>query len=68
MSAPNGEREYVIRTARENDVKFIRLWFTDILGNLKGFAINIDDLDDAIDRGVGSVSYTPLTLPTILLV
>ena len=41
MSAPNGEREYVIRTARENDVKFIRLWFTDILGNLKGFAINI---------------------------
>ena len=53
MSAPNGEREYVIRTARENDVKFIRLWFTDILGNLKGFAINIDDLDDAIDRGVG---------------
>ena len=53
MSAPNSEREYVIRTARENDVKFIRLWFTDILGNLKGFAINIDDLDDAIDRGVG---------------
>ena len=53
MATPNNERDYVLRTARENDVKFIRLWFTDILGHLKGFAINIDDLDDAIDRGVG---------------
>jgi len=47
------EREYVLRTARDNDVKFIRLWFTDILGNLKGFAITVDDLEDAIERGVG---------------
>ena len=47
------EREYVLRSARDNDVKFIRLWFTDILGNLKGFAINVDDLEDAIERGVG---------------
>ena len=47
------EKEYVLRTARDNDVKFVRLWFTDILGNLKGFAINVDDLDDAIERGVG---------------
>jgi len=48
-----GERDYVLRTARENDVKFVRLWFTDILGNLKGFAINVDDLEDAIEQGVG---------------
>ena len=47
------EREYVLRSARDNDVKFIRLWFTDILGNLKGFAINVDDLEDAIEGGVG---------------
>jgi glutamine synthetase len=47
------EREYVLRSARDNDVKFVRLWFTDILGNLKGFAINVDDLEDAIERGVG---------------
>ena len=46
-------REYVLRSARDNDVKFIRLWFTDILGNLKGFALNVDDLEDAIERGVG---------------
>ena len=38
------ERDFVVRTARENDVKFIRLWFTDILGHLKGFAITVEDL------------------------
>ena len=47
------EKEYVLRTARDNDVEFIRLWFTDILGQLKGFALNVDDLEDAIERGVG---------------
>jgi glutamine synthetase len=47
------EREFVLRSARENDVKFIRLWFTDILGNLKGFAITVEDLEDAIHQGVG---------------
>ena len=53
MDAQTEEQEYVLRTARDNDVKFVRLWFTDILGNLKGFAINVDDLEDAIERGVG---------------
>ncbi|PKB78136.1 MAG: glutamine synthetase [SAR202 cluster bacterium Io17-Chloro-G9] len=47
------EREFVLRNAQENDVKFVRLWFTDILGNLKGFAIIVDDLEDAIEQGVG---------------
>ena len=36
--------EYVLATAREADVKFIRLWFTDILGSLKSFAITIGEL------------------------
>ena len=45
----NFDRDYVLRAAREHDVKFVRLWFTDILGKLKGFAINVDDLEDAID-------------------
>ncbi len=54
MVQENGaELEYVLRSAQENDVKFIRLWFTDILGNLKGFAITVDDLVDAIEQGVG---------------
>ena len=47
------EREYVLRSARDFDVKFVRLWFTDILGNLKGFAITVDDLADALELGVG---------------
>ena len=47
------EREYVLRSARDFDVKFIRLWFTDILGHLKGFAITVDDLEDALEMGVG---------------
>ncbi len=46
-------REYVVRMAKENDVKFIRLWFTDILGNLKGFSITVEELEDALERGVG---------------
>ena len=47
------EQEYVLRSARDNDVKFIRLWFTDILGNLKGIAITVEELEDALTRGVG---------------
>ena len=45
--------EYVLHEARENDVKFIRLWFTDILGSLKGFAITVEELEAALTRGMG---------------
>ncbi len=45
--------EFVLHEARENDVKFIRLWFTDILGNLKGFAITVEELEGALRRGMG---------------
>jgi len=47
------EREFVLRNAQENDVKFLGLWFADILGSLKGFAITFDDLEDAIGQDVG---------------
>ena len=46
-------REYVLGMVRENDVKFIRLWFTDILGALKGFAITAQELEEALEWGVG---------------
>ncbi|UCG82367.1 MAG: glutamine synthetase [Dehalococcoidia bacterium] len=45
--------EYVLKTAKEHDVKFIRLWFTDILGFLKSFAITIDELENALEMGMG---------------
>ena len=35
------EKEKVLKMAKDNDVRFIRLWFTDILGVLKSFAITI---------------------------
>tara|TARA_B100000686_G_scaffold19636_1_gene17973 strand:+ start:245 stop:1582 length:1338 start_codon:yes stop_codon:yes gene_type:complete len=44
--------EYALREARENDVKFIRLWFTDILGKIKGFAITVEELENALTRGM----------------
>src|ERR671931_720002 len=38
---------------KERDVRFIRLWFTDILGQLKSFSIHAEELDDAFEGGMG---------------
>ena len=46
-------RDYVLKIAKEHDVKFIRLWFTDILGMLKSFAITVEELEGALDEGMG---------------
>jgi glutamine synthetase len=43
----------VMKIVKERDVKFIRLWFTDILGQLKSFAITYDELEGAFDEGMG---------------
>jgi len=45
-------REYVIQHAREQDVKFIRLWFTDIVGSLKSLAITVEELESVLDEGM----------------
>lgn len=45
--------EQVLKEARDLDVKFIRLWFTDILGQLKSFSISIDELEGALINGMG---------------
>src|SRR5256712_14045762 len=37
----------------EREIRFIRFWFTDILGQLKSFSINAAELDDAFDAGMG---------------
>src|SRR3982751_5407850 len=37
----------------ERDIRFIRFWFTDILGQLKSFSINAEELDDAFEGGMG---------------
>ena len=46
-------RDEVTAAVEERDVKFIRLWFTDILGQLKSFAITKEELDDALEGGMG---------------
>jgi len=52
MNKKSDTKEHILRQASEHNVKFIRLWFCDILGRLKGFAINVEDLEDCIDKGV----------------
>jgi len=47
------DRAFVLQHARDNDVKFIRLWFTDILGQLKSFAITVEELAGALEEGMG---------------
>ena len=46
-------KEYVLKTSKEHDVKFIRLWFTDILGFLKNFSITVEELETALEDGMG---------------
>src|SRR5215471_3920171 len=43
----------VISLVSERDIRFIRLWFTDILGQLKAFSINSSELADAFEGGMG---------------
>src|SRR2546428_154418 len=44
---------YRLQASRERDVRFSRLWFSDILGSLKSVAITIDELPEALEEGVG---------------
>ncbi|MFN8584173.1 MAG: glutamine synthetase family protein [Dehalococcoidia bacterium] len=45
-------RQHVLQACRDHDVKFIRLWFTDILGMLKSVAITVEELEHALEDGV----------------
>jgi glutamine synthetase len=47
------DKEYVLKTVQDRNVKFIRLWFTDVLGFLKSFAIMPDELEEALHEGIG---------------
>ncbi len=46
-------KQQVLRVTKERDVKFIRLWFSDILGFLKSFSITVEELETAFEQGVG---------------
>ena len=47
------QQEYVLRTVEERDIRFIRLWFTDVLGFLKSVAITSAELENAFVEGIG---------------
>jgi len=52
MESTERQREYVLRTVEERGVRMVRLWFTDVLGQLKSFAISPAELENAFDDGM----------------
>jgi glutamine synthetase len=47
------QQEFVLRTIEERDIRFVRLWFTDILGSLKSVAVAPAELEAAFAEGIG---------------
>src|SRR3954453_5232830 len=47
------QQEFVLRSIEERDIRFIRLWFTDVLGFLKSVAVAPAELEGAFDEGIG---------------
>lgn len=45
--------DYVLRSVEQRDIRFVRLWFVDILGRLKNCAISPEDLEVAFEEGIG---------------
>ena len=54
------EKQQILQQAEDNNVQFVRLWFTDILGQLKSFAITVGELEDALD-GVSGFDGSSIT-------
>jgi glutamine synthetase len=47
------QTEFVLRTLEERDIRFVRLWFTDVLGFLKSVAVAPAELEAAFSEGIG---------------
>jgi glutamine synthetase len=47
------QQEFVLRSLEERQIRFVRLWFTDVLGTLKSVAVAPAELDGAFDEGIG---------------
>ncbi len=47
------DKDYVLKTVEERGIRFVRLWFTDVLGVLKSFAITDSELEGAFEEGMG---------------
>jgi glutamine synthetase len=53
MAKNDAMKEYVLKKAHDNKIKFIRLWFTDVQGMLKSFSITVEELEGALSEGMG---------------
>lgn len=49
----NPEQDFVLKTIKGRDVHFVRFWFTDVLGNMKSFAVVPGELEGAFADGMG---------------
>jgi len=49
----NPEVDFVMKTIKSRDVHFVRLWFTDVLGTMKSFAVSPSEIEDAFQDGMG---------------
>lgn len=47
------QTEFVLRTIEERDIRFVRLWFTDVLGMLKSVSVAPAELEGAFSEGIG---------------
>jgi len=47
------DKDYVLTTVKERGVKFVRFWFTDVLGVMKSFAVTETELEGAFEEGMG---------------
>jgi glutamine synthetase len=47
------QQQFVLRTLEERDIRFVRLWFTDVLGFLKSVAVAPAELEGAFSEGIG---------------
>ena len=53
MSTDMSSKDRVLKLVKDKNVHFIRLWFTDVLGVLKSFAITRHELEGALEEGMG---------------
>ena len=53
MTAMDRQQEFVLRSVEERDIRFIRLWFTDVIGSLKSVAVAPAELEGAFAEGIG---------------
>ena len=51
--APTFDKDYVLTTLEERGIRFVRFWFTDVLGTLKSFAVTDTEVETAFEEGMG---------------